>query len=79
MSNRDIFTNGEKTTLDSSCVLKRFLRTTSRKTITTCAENVLTLTPPPSTRPPPRIPRARLPEPEILRIFVCCQRQAPEN
>ena len=28
MSNRDIFTNGEKTTLDSSCVLKRFLRTT---------------------------------------------------
>lgn len=111
----------------SSCVLKRFLRTTSRKTTTTCAENVLTRTPgnarhdiltltpghtehdvlpsrqprnslrepspggggdmeawtpphqPPSTRPPPRIPRARLPEPEILRIFVCCQRQAPEN
>ena len=116
----------KKTTLDSSCVLKRFPLTTSRKTTTTCAENVLTRTPgnashdiltltpghtehdvlpltptpefppqphssrnqpeptepphpPLSTRPPPRIPRARLPEPEILRIFVCCQRQAPET
>ena len=31
--------------LTLSCALKRFPLTTSRKTITTCAENVLTLTP----------------------------------